>query len=353
MLVLVITAKSTEAKTCADNNDEHSYDVTLFMPDAKISEFWSASHNFARSVAKHLNINLKIISLEGFKRTRFGFLQLITQTLTERHKPDFILSIMYGGGEYAQLELFNKLSVPFITFNSSLGPLELRVTQNPREQFQHWKAHMSPDEFSAGANVVANLVAQKGGTTLAILGGSTTSVVNKHRIEGALKQAKAESISVLAPVYTDWSVQRSMFATRTILRRAPDVDMIWTAAPEIADGARRVLAELNKSAVIGSFDWTDTNIQLIEQGDLAFSYGGHFTEAGWAIILLYDYLRGSDFATELGTMILSQLKKMDRSNINDVKYLLHKRNWSDTDFRTYSKCLNPLRDSYDFTLSPK
>ncbi|MDC0602727.1 substrate-binding domain-containing protein [Aliiglaciecola sp.] len=324
--------------------------MTLFQPIQERSELWRASHQFAKAVASDLNVTLEIVSIDDDTRDRFAFKKLTLDTLEGQQGRDFVISLLYGGGEYEQLEIFNRIGIPFITFNSSLGPKLLKRMGQPRQQFKHWIAHVSPDEFDAGAKLVADLINHKKGKTIAFLGGATNSVVNRHRIQGGLKQAKLESVVSIPPIYTDWSEQKSIVAAQTLLKRAPDIDMIWTAAPEIALGVSKVISASNHDAVVGSFDWTQTNFDLIKQDKLQFTYGGHFMDAGWTLIMIFDYLSGVDFENELGNLILSNLEKVNKSNVSQASQRISSSNWSAIDFGQYSKCLNPLRKKYNFQL---
>lgn len=175
-------------------------------------------------------------------------------------------------------------------------------------------------------------------------------MVNRHRIQGGLKQAKLESVVSIPPIYTDWSEQQSIVAAQTLLKRVPDIDMIWTAAPEIALGVSKVISASNHDSVVGSFDWTQTNFELIKKDKLQFTYGGHFMDAGWTLIMIFDYLSGVDFENELGTVVLSNLEKVNKSNVSQASQGISSSNWSAIDFGQYSKCLNPLRKKYNFQL---
>ena len=338
------------AETCKGKPATKPITVMFFQPDETRSEFWHASHRFAQAVAQDLNIRLDTILIGNSEKDRFSLKALTIRTLNQHPPPDFILSVLYGGGEFVQLEAFNNRQIPFFTFNSSLSDRVLEITGRPRQQFKYWKGHISPDEMTAGANLVSDLAALKGGKHLAIIGGATASVVNNHRMEGAETSAHKVGISVIPPIHTDWTVENSIQAAKTLLRRVPEVDMFWTAGPEIAEGVSMVLPDHRKDIVIGSFDWAKSNVELVKNGTLALSYGGHFMEAGWALIMIYDYIHGSDFLNDTGNLIHSKLKKLTQSNVDTVEALIAESKWDKIDFTTYSKCLNPSRTTYDFTL---
>ena len=338
------------AKACTEISRDQPFHIIMFQPAPQFSEFWDASFVFANAVARDLDIRLTVVPIKESERNRFAFKQLIVDTLANEQKPDFILSVLYGGGEVAQLTAFNDLKIPFMTFNSSLGYKQLRNTFKPREKFPFWVGHLSPNEFRAGAEMVSLLSQISNGNTLAIISGERSSSVHNHRIEGALEQARQHSITVVSPIYTDWSVESGVHAAKVLLTRAPDIDMIFTAGPDLALGVSVVLSVADKEAAVGSFDWAETNMRLIEVGGLDFSLGGHFMDAGWALILIYDYLQSKDFVDDLGTLIVSELREIDSANIEQYKFVELTEQWDKIDFKHYSKCLNPSRKSYSFEL---
>lgn len=146
---------------CSLTSTKEPFHITLFQPIQERSELWRASHQFAKAVASDLNVTLEIVSIDDDTRDRFAFKKLTLDTLEGQQGRDFVISLLYGGGEYEQLEIFNRIGIPFITFNSSLGPKLLKRTGQPRQQFKHWIAHVSPDEFDAGAKLVADLINHK------------------------------------------------------------------------------------------------------------------------------------------------------------------------------------------------
>lgn len=337
---------------CKEGVPGDPINVMFFQPEEERSQFWFNSMHFAKAVAKDLNVSLQTIEITAEARNRFTFKELTSNALANNPRPDFILSIFYGGGEYAQLNVFNQTNIPFFTFNTSLDEKMLQLTKRPRDQFANWKGHRSPNEIVAGRLLANELASITGGKTIAILAGPTASTINSHRVEGSVLQGTENLLNVIPAINTDWKKESSMRATNMLLKRVHDVDMIWTAGPDIALGAIEVLQkqENEKKIAVGTFDWTVNNVDLINKGLLDVSYGGHFMDAGWAIVMIYDYLNGIDFASDPGSLVLSELVKIDDSNVDKIEPLLRENKWDEIDFRKYSKCLNPQLEFYEFTL---
>lgn len=69
-------------------------------------------------------------------------------------------------------------------------------------------------------------------------------------------------------------------------------------------------------------------------------------EAGWALILLYDYHHGADFRDETGLVINTQFSVANQDNVKDLQELFSNNNWRYIDYREFSKVLNPGLDKY-------
>jgi ABC-type sugar transport system substrate-binding protein len=104
-----------------------------------------------------------------------------------------------------------------------------------------------------------------------------------------------------------------------------------------------------KDVFVGGIDWTKRALEAVKAGQLSTSVGGHFAEIGWAMILFYDYFNGKDFAGE-NTMFKSSMKPLTAKNVNIFLSSEGKDRWSDVNFRSFSKALNPSLKEYRFDL---
>ena len=326
--------------------------ILYFRPSDTATSFWGTSDRFAEAVANDLNINLRTVTIDYEDQNRFAFSELLKTTLDNLNgpQPDFIISILYNNAEYSQLSLLNQYGIPHFTINTSLDDKTLQLTGKPRETFPHWKAHMSPNELLTGQRLVAKLADAHPAKTMAILAGSTVSAVSKQRVKGAMMAAKALHINAIPAIHTDWTKNNSIEATKVLIRRVSNFDLLVTVSPLIAEGAVEVISKTNMNVAIGSFDWSQSNIELMRQGKILFSYGGHFMETGWAIALIYDYLNGLDFINDTGSMIYSELGLLDSSNVDKIAPLLVKERWEQIDYKQFSKCANKSLKKYNFTL---
>ena len=52
------------------------------------------------------------------------------------------------------------------------------------------------------------------------------------------------------------------------------------------EGAIRAGREPGVDLFIGGIDWTDEGLAAVAEGTMVVTYGGHFMEAGWALVAL-------------------------------------------------------------------
>jgi hypothetical protein len=103
-----------------------------------------------------------------------------------------------------------------------------------------------------------------------------------------------------------------------------------------------------KQVLLGSFDWSPETIPYIQNGDITLSLGGHFLEAGLALVLYYDFINGLDFAKKHGTIIETTLSELNDSNVELIGPFLRHPKWNKNVIINYSKFNNPMRKNYLF-----
>ena len=105
-----------------------------------------------------------------------------------------------------------------------------------------------------------------------------------------------------------------------------------------------------KDILVGGVGWSNDTLNKITKGEMNASIGGHFLEGAWALILIYDYHNGLDFAEELGTTISTNFDVIVQGR--EIEYLkkIGEDKWQNIKFRKFSKKYSGLQQ-YDFTFS--
>jgi len=142
-------------------------------------------------------------------------------------------------------------------------------------------------------------------------------------------------------VYAYWDEKKAYDITSGLINRYPNTKLVWCAGGAMTHGTLNAIKDSHKipgkDILLGTFDWSSSTANHIEEGVIAASVGGHFMDGGWSLILLYDYHHGIDFKDYTGTTILSPLTVMNPNNLSQYEILLNKNSWQDIDFIKFTK----------------
>ena len=349
--LLLLSVFNLSAQQCRGVNDSPPVRALYFSPETDNHSFWGMQREYMKAVARNLNIELTLVEIKPDQENSFAFIDLIHSKLREGIKPDIILGIFYLNGEMEFLEYVESEKIPFFSVNVSLPALNAKKVGKPRENFPHWIGHMAPNDENAGYQLALDLIDQQSSPPVMMsLSGDAESSVAYNRATGANRVSKEKGVHVLPLINTNWSNQQGYSATKQVYRHFPNVNIIWTAGPGLARGALEFLRDSSldkKSIQIGTFDWSVDVLNLLIKKEIDISFGGHFREAGWALILAYDYFSGIDFKTDIGLSIETQLQQATHHNARSLLTNVQ-QNWLKTDFRKFSKCLNSSLKTYNF-----
>jgi ABC-type sugar transport system substrate-binding protein len=220
---------------------------------------------------------------------------------------------------------------------------------------------MHPNDTRAGsdlANILvqnATAVMENSKQSIIALSGSIQSQASSYRVEGLHQRVAGDRNLALNHIYnTTWTRENAANVLEKGLKSYPDTTIVWTVSDELALGSLQVLKangrKPGQDIFVGSFDWSAEGLQAVKDGDIVASMGGHFMEAGWALVMLYDYHNNKDFKDDTGVEIVTVMESITRDNIDTFLHKLGKRNWNKVDFRKFTKTNNPALKSYDFSL---
>jgi len=331
--------------------------ITFVSPASDTHNFWGIAHDFARASAKDLGINFKVIYPK--ESNRYNYLTILKSAFSDSTKPDFIIAHFYKSMVVETLELSKKYDIPIFMVNSAISKNEQNENYI-RNIYPNFIGHMFPNEVQAGYILAKYLIKKQKemnkGKRIKVVGvtGHRETSVTHERNEGLIKAAKEENAIIKQIAYTDWSAEKAYALSQRLIFRNEGLDVIWAASDSMSIAAKKAISENAKDFQIisGGIDWSKDAIEKISSGELAASVGGHFTEIGFALVLLYDYANGKDFYEELGGTIKTQMTLLSQDNIGKYYMLLTKQNWEEIDFRKYSKVLNQEMKHYDFYLIP-
>ncbi|MFC3092790.1 hypothetical protein DRW07_01050 [Alteromonas sediminis] len=335
-------------------HDNKKINILYFYVNNHDESFWHLHQQVTEAAAKSLGINLISVAIEEEYRHRIAYLDLVKRHLDSDNKPDAAIGIFYAKGEANLLTLFEQYQVPFFSVNTSLDEPTWAALQLPRQRYAQWLGHMAPDDYQGGYDLAVQLNRQPGErAALVAIAGALQSAVSNNRKAGYLAAADAVGFTIMPSFSTDWTPENSRMVVDKALERLPDIDTIWTAGPDIAKGAfialQNISAARRESMRIGTFDWSKDVVDMMQKEQVVLSYGGHFAEGAWALIMLVDYLNGIDFVEDIGVKFNTQLEALTRDNIDRYAAFLTQEKWQHIDFKKYSKCYTPALKQYHFS----
>ena len=314
-------------------------------------------------VAAAADLQLELDIYE-YNNDPFYMVSLVQEVLADPAKrPDCILIHNYKKRGEKILALGEQFKVPVFVFNAGFTP-DAQVGK-PREKYPHWIGQMLPDDESGGYLLAKELIAKATNLhrtntaplQMVALAGNRSSGVSMQRVQG-LKRALAEHPEVINNqiFHSKWRLDLAKEAFTTTRHRYPNTTIFWTASETMSRGVIEAAKEQGlhpgTDIITGGFDLLPKNKNYIETGEMTASIGGHYFEAAWALVLIYDYLHGIDFGTQQTTFTTKMVSETqdDLTEYNDIYTVLSAPLLDNLDFGILSKHLNPAVKTYNFDL---
>lgn len=352
---------SSKAHSNVNSTDEIPR-ILFIYPIDKGFPFWDSQVDFAKSVSDALNFQLDVAYTPKNMRNRFTAAKYVQQLVeSKKKKPSLILTSFWVGSEEGILTYLDKHNIPLMTINSDITTEQFKQLGLPRKRFPYWLAHLSPNDTLAGQLLAKEILKESRKVrceskfcevNIFAITGSSISAVSRQRTDG-LKTIieKDRNSHILNIVHGNWKRDTVAKFTKTVFLRHSKIDAFWVASDVMAYGIKDGLDKQNKTlpntTVVGGIDWSPSSIEKIKEGEMHMSLGGHFMEAGWALILFFDYLNGKDFINETSSIIKTEMSMLDKSNVDSMGAFLSNPKWSNSHLKSYSKFLNPVRKKYN------
>ncbi|MCG8572047.1 MAG: ABC transporter substrate-binding protein [Spirochaetes bacterium] len=340
---------------------KNQYKIVFFNPEDTKDYWWNNASKIMQAACDDLDIELEIYHAN---RNMALMVQQFAKIADSNNKPDAVVFQSLKKNGASMLKIAEQAGIPAFIFNAGLVGEDKKKYKGPREVFQYWIGQILPDDQKAGyelAKVMFQQALEKklydstGKIHVIGLDGTMADFAAIERHKG-LMQAVKENPRVILHQTTSAGRWKRLSAKQTfagLKLRYPQANVVWAANDPMALGAIDAIKESgdfhSSKWVIGSIDWIPDALISILDGDLSVSFGGHFLEAAWSIILIYDYLNGIDFASE-NVNFKSIMGSLNYNNIDQYLKKLGKGEWEVIDFACFSKKKNPQLLSYHFTI---
>jgi ABC-type sugar transport system substrate-binding protein len=338
----------------------HAQSVAFINPGKSDETYWVTATRSMQAVAQRLGMRFEVQyaqrePLKTFEIAR----QMVARPAGER--PQYIVITDDFAVADELLKIIDAAGVKTFLAYSSI-PVEQRGNiGSPRGKYKGWIGSLEPKAEDAGLLTARALIARGNREKafgpdgklhmLAIAGDRSTASSLKRNAGMHRAIADASNVVLDEQVYAAWARENAIQEAEALYRRHLYARLVWAGNDLMAFGAMAAWERRGgKPGVDAWFSGINTSTEALEalrSGRLTSLAGGHFITGAWALVLIYDYHHGRDFADE-GL-------EMQRSMFAEFTPPLAERyieRFSDgfdgIDFSRYSKVSNRQLKRYNF-----
>lgn len=349
--------KAEEKIAETSNTPKKELRFLLLRPDDN-HPFWVLFQSAMASACKDLGctLDVKLANWDSFKMVEDA-----AALKNSPQKPDVVFFQSFKENGEQIIKALQEAQVDGFLINAGLTPEQSTNMGKPREKYSHWIGQMLPDDSGAGAAGAEALYKEAkskgyvkdGKIQIAAIEGISTDGASIERLKGLHSvMEKHPDIDLLQVVQGKWDKAISEKVSMGLLKRYPDLHVIWSAGDPIAMGVISGSAKTPGSNVItAGVDWAPEALDAIENGTLVGSAGGHFMEGAWAAVLAYDYKNGIDFSKAYGLELKSSMGFLNKNNIAQYKAKFGKGDFDAIDYKTLSQFYGAKPGSHKFDIS--
>ncbi|WP_373973856.1 ABC transporter substrate-binding protein [Chitinibacter sp. SCUT-21] len=339
--------------------------VAFINPGKHNELYWSTASSAMQDAAKQLGFSLEISYAQRDPLRAIEIARLIAARPAQ-NQPDYIIfSNDHGTGPEILKILAKTRSKTFLAFSTMATPQEREQTQGPRQKYPNWIGSLVPDAEQAGYLSAKQLLtaarqAQLYGPdrrlqVIAIAGDRSTpsSVLRNQGLQRAIAESPDAVLKQM--VYAKWQQEKAAEQSRWLFARYPEARLVWSGSDMMAFGAmqswEQAGGQVGKTAVFSAINTSPAAMAAIQNGRLSALAGGHHMNGAFALVMIYDYSHGLDFAREsieLEAPMFGLISPQMAAKYQK-KYGFH--DFSQINFKAYSKYENPKNQKYVFTLA--
>ncbi|MGI6245307.1 MAG: ABC transporter substrate-binding protein [Pseudochelatococcus sp.] len=320
------------------------FSVAFINPGGS-TDFWGEVAGTMRAAANDLDIDLEVIDTS---RDRFAMAKAAQDIASRTGKPDVVVIVneLQQGPEL--LATLDKAGIKTFFLLNKLTDEQEAKAGKARQGVPNLIGSLIPDNEIAGYEMGRSLIvaARKAGkdkdgiSILALIGDTATPAALQREagLKRAVKEDPAAKIVRAIPVH--WNRDTAKDRASAFLARET-ADAIWAANDPIAFGAMEAAREKGlKPGVDISFaglNWSADALKAVKAGEMTLTHGGHFFGGAWSMVLLYDYMKGADFASGGGADVQFPMSAVTGENVDAFLAKLGAGDWERIDFASFSK----------------
>ncbi len=333
----------------------------MFSPTTEGNTYWPQVYAILRDAADDLGVELLVHEFDVTDRfAREEEALAILQSTTDIDGAIFSVAVGQAPPLVAEAE---RRGFP-VMINGPLHDRDVRALGGgPRTRFSQWVGYFYQDEEEKGYRLGQILLhaarddrTEDSGAPIAVagIGGDHTWSGSALRANG-LRRAVSDdgNARLIQIVPTQWTEREGTTTAARLLARYPEIEVLWAASDQLAIGAGSAIASRPGEAatrhgvVTGGLDMSPRGLRAVRDGDLVATASSTLFTFAEALVYLYDYIHGHDFADNVGSTIETSIEVATRETATMYIELYDRH--AGIDFRRFSKAFDPDLDRYDFS----
>lgn len=321
--------------------------IVFVSPDPKdsVNEFWTTTHKNLQQAALDLKIDLEII----YTNSHHSFYMDAIAKLSKRKKeniPNYFIGLPHVHYEKRILDLLESRNIKSLFVNMAIEGKIRDVIGYPRGRYKNWIGHFYPDDYNAGAQITKEIskVCKKE-SNIVVISGDHLSTAAKLREQAFIEESKKYGLNINQIFEASWKKANVIRMVPYIETRYKNICGFLVASDSMAEG---VLESSKKKYHVCGIDWTKKGLELVQEGKLVCTAGGHFLEPAFALVALFDYHNGIDFKDDLGLTYKTPFHIATKKNVSKIlkSFFTGKQVLN---YKDYSKFYNPIK-KYHFDI---
>lgn len=344
-LGLIAGAGAMLAAPLAAQEDEPTIGVVV---PTLAAQFWNNYVDFMRTGAEELGVELVVINADNKPDQMIkGLEDLVARGV------DGIIYTPYWATAAPGLTMAKNADIPVILTDTyfELPPQD--------ERFPNYLAFIGPSDADAGYQMAKTLFEAMepnadGEKVIGVVNGTAGTSVAIDRRAG-LERALAEhpEVRVAGEVDGNFVRDQSQTAFESLYQGNPDIKGVWAANGGTATGVMAALKNAGQTpgedVLVVAMDLNPENVEAVKSGELLFDIGGHWLQGGFALVTMYDHLKGHDVPADVAEVKLDLLpltrdlvSKFERDFPGGVP---------EYDFKARSRAYNPEAETAVFEMT--
>lgn len=270
------------------------------------AQFWNNYVDFMKKGASELGVDLVVLNADNKPDQMVKSLEDLVA-----RPADGIIFTPYWATATRGLSLAKDANIPVILTDTYPD------YQPQSARFPNYLAFVGPSDEDAGKKMAETLFAAmkpdaNGKKVIGVVNGTAGTSVAIDRRKGLEDALKAHpEVVVAGEVDGNFVRDTSQTVFESLYQGHPDIKGVWAANGGTATGVMTALKNAGKppgkDVLVVAMDLNPENVQAVKKGDLLFDIGGHWLQGGFALVMMFDDIKGKPVPKDQDSVKLSLL----------------------------------------------